>query len=378
MTQINIPAASCAIIYVNAFDFPILPDASAQAVIAGLKCPPDILPPRPIAIASAATINTGLDTKDTVPIKRLVPRNSTNAGVYILYLKQMKYLVVKGWLGFGDRLESLKMAISYALKYNLQIYVDWTDSTWSHGTESFYTYFKLVNIPILNSLDDIPSDATVFPTYWKNNLKIPMSDELANKRDEFKLNIGQLSGEYPADVIVLANLGLRQIFEDSTFFSNTFRVNHPRILDTIKQRNSQFNLSKCIGIHIRGTDRIKNEYKRQLSIQSLAINTTMHGGHSGKGMICVSDDKESYELWKRFFPQTILMSSISLEHSSSKGNHHISKNELKISKDEMNVDMLIDFFTLAMCEFILPTYRDSRFAKEASRLRPYIKIICGL
>jgi len=49
----------------------------------------------------------------------------------------MKYLIVKGWLGFGDRIESLKMAVAYAIKHNLQIYVDWRDSMWSHGTEDF-------------------------------------------------------------------------------------------------------------------------------------------------------------------------------------------------------------------------------------------------
>jgi hypothetical protein len=44
----------------------------------------------------------------------------------------MKYLVVKGWLGFGDRLETLKMAVKFALDHKLQIYVDWSDEMWSH------------------------------------------------------------------------------------------------------------------------------------------------------------------------------------------------------------------------------------------------------
>jgi hypothetical protein len=82
----------------------------------------------------------------------------------------MKYLVVKGWLGFGDRMESLQMAVKFALYHKLQIYVDWRDPGWSHGSEDFYTYFKLVNMPVLNSLSDIPEDATYYPAFWKNNL----------------------------------------------------------------------------------------------------------------------------------------------------------------------------------------------------------------
>ena len=76
----------------------------------------------------------------------------------------MKYLVVKGWLGFGDRLETLIMCVKFAQANNLQIYVDWTDNIWSHGEESLYKYFKIVNMPVLESLDDIPTDATVQTT----------------------------------------------------------------------------------------------------------------------------------------------------------------------------------------------------------------------
>jgi len=287
----------------------------------------------------------------------------------------MKYLVVKGWLGFGDRLESLKMAVDYAIRNNLQIYVDWTDSIWSHGSESFYTYFKLINMPTLKSLDDIPEDATVFPEFWKKNLKNPMSQEIANKKLEYQIDLGQLKGTYNADVVVLASIGLRTIFEDSKFLKDVLRVVDSRILNTVQDRNRKYNLRNSIGIHIRGTDRVRSEYKRQLGIQCLAVNTMMHGGYSGKNMICVSDDKDSYEIWKRFYPQCVLMSSVSLEHSSKQGNHNLGKDQLKISKDEMNVDMLSDFFTLATCQIVLKTYKDSRFAKEAIRLHPFIDTI---
>ena len=89
----------------------------------------------------------------------------------------MKYLVVKGWLGFGDRMECLQMAVKFALDNNLQIYVDWRDSMWTHGTEDFYTYFKLENIPVLKSLSDIPEDATYYPAFWKGKLDQQLSNE---------------------------------------------------------------------------------------------------------------------------------------------------------------------------------------------------------
>jgi len=288
------------------------------------------------------------------------------------YIREMKYLIVKGWLGFGDRIESLKMCVAYAQKYNLQIYVDWTDSIWSHGNESFYTYFKLVNIPVLNSIDDIPEHATVYPPFWKDKLKIPMSQELFDKQKEVGINLGQITQPFDADVIVHSNIGHRTLYVlDSSFFANVFRVIDPRILEKVKDRQSKFNLKSCLGIHIRGTDRVRPG-RRELGIQYIAVNAAMGGGFAGKKMIVVSDDKNSIEIWKRFFPDSICLTELALKESSAKGNHNASKDSISTSKDSLNVDMLVDFFTLASCGSIMTTYRDSRFAQEARRLSNYV------
>lgn len=290
----------------------------------------------------------------------------------------MKYLIVKAWLGFGDRLESLKMAVAYAQKFNLQIYVDWTDPIWSHSGETFYTYFNIVNMPTLKTIDDIPEDATVFPEYWKGKLKEPITEELLKKKIDYKLDLGMLTKEYPADVVVFSSIGTRILYEDSSFFANVFRVTDLRILNTIRDRLAKYSLKNTIGIHIRGTDRIRNQTRRELGIQHLAVRAMMNGGFSGKPMIAVSDDKDSFDIWKRFYPQCVLLSSASLEQSSSKGNHNTKAEDLKVSKDEMNVEMLVDFFTLASCERVMTTYKDSRFAWEARRLHPFVSTICGM
>jgi hypothetical protein len=289
----------------------------------------------------------------------------------------MKYLVVKGWLGFGDRLETLIMCVKFAQANNLQIYVDWTDSIWSHGEESFYKYFKFVNMPVLESLDDIPADATVYPEYWKDKVKLPFTQQMFEtlKPHEVLNNILPTYATFDADVIVYSCSGRRAIYDDIQFFSNVFRVTDQRILDEIKKRKSLYNLSSSIGIHVRGTDRVKNLQKRELSVQYMAVNAVMNGGLSGVKMIAVGDDKESVELWKRFFPDVKVVSSLSLENTIKKGIHNASKEELTLSKDEMNVDMLVDFFTLSSCARILTTFKDSRFAREAKQLHPYLNTI---
>lgn len=58
-----------------------------MAVIAGLKWPPEVLPPRPIAIAIAARTKIEFDVNATAPKTNDVPRNSTTTGVSI-YIKE--------------------------------------------------------------------------------------------------------------------------------------------------------------------------------------------------------------------------------------------------------------------------------------------------
>jgi hypothetical protein len=288
----------------------------------------------------------------------------------------MKYLIVKGWLGFGDRLESLKMAVAYAQKYNLKIYVDWTDPMWSHGDESFYTYFKL-NMPSLESLDDIPADATFYPAFWKDRIREPITQELLNDNlVKSSINIGTLNGEYSADVVVSSNVGTRTLYIDSAFFANVFRVVEPTILQKIRSRKQAYPIEKSWGIHIRGTDRLRPN-KRLLSVQSLVSLIVNYGGLSGPKMTVVSDDKENALIWKRYFPESFLASELSLQQSSLSGNHNLSKDKLQTSKHTLNTDMLVDFFTLALTSQIFTTCKDSRFTQEARRLHPFVSTILG-
>ena len=292
----------------------------------------------------------------------------------------MKYLVVKGWLGFGDRLESLKMAVKYALDNNLQIYVDWTDRFIRHTDESFYTYFNLINMPTLNSLEDIPSDATYYPSYWKDNIDQPFTDDLYRKRKELNLDIGILNEKkkFNADVIIHSCFGIRQYYNDSIFFANVFRVINPKIIEEVSNRQQKYNLKNSIGIHIRGTDRItyKNNKGRQLPIQYLSVNVFTYA--KDKQQIVVSDDNESIKFWKNLNPDSIILSSLSLQNSHKGALHEISSEKLEISKNELNIDMLIDFFTLCSCEQVFTTYKDSRFAAESMRLHPHVNEILGI
>ena len=287
----------------------------------------------------------------------------------------MKYLIVKGGpCGFGDRLQCLKMAVNYALKFNLKIYVDWEDPIWSHSGENFYTYFAFINMPVLNSIDDIPADATVFPAFWKDKMKLPYDLEYSKTNPE--IDIGYLDKQiYPEDVVVHSSNGLRWVYTDSAFFGNVFRVIDPRIRNKVKERQKAYQLQQKLGVHLRGSDRA-TKIDKSHRISALNIRLVSAGILNGTTCIAVSDDPDYVSMWKARYSTFPVLTEVGCL-GGNEGVHIKSKDSLSISKDSLNVDMLVDFFTLTSCRNVLSTSKDSRFAQEAQRLHPHITQILG-
>jgi hypothetical protein len=147
-----------------------------------------------------------------------------------------------------------------------------------------------------------------------------------------------------------------------------------RILQKIRERKARFPIAQSWGIHIRGTDRIKKGY-RSMSVQALCSLVTCQGALNGVKMTVVSDDKENLKIFKNYYPDSFIASELSIQQESIKGNHNLGKDSLNFSKDVITVDLLTDFFTLALCDRIYSTVKDSRFYKEAQRLHPVINTI---
>jgi hypothetical protein len=275
----------------------------------------------------------------------------------------MKYLIVKALLGFGDRLESLKMCVDYAIKYDLAICVDWSDKTWG---ESFYRYFSL-DLPLVN-IEDIPEESTVYPAYWAGKIAEKLTIETANE-NATEIEIGQLTAPLPYDVIVTICSGRRNSYIDSGFFASRFRVIDDRVLTEVKRRVSVYDLHNRWGIHLRGTDRAFSLAYKQKRMSELTIKLVGHGLFNGPKMIAVSDDKEYIDIWKARFPDSPIISNITT-NTGIIGRHMVTS-----CKDDTNVELLVDFFTLMCCSRIYSTSPDSRFAQEAQRLSPYVNEI---
>ena len=128
----------------------------------------------------------------------------------------MKYLLVKALLGFGDRLQTLKMCVKYAQEHAREILIDWSDSIWSHSEESFYTYFDLKMPTFKLPLDP---ELSVYPEFWKGKLNTPFTEDMLLEKD---IDIGYLNKSYDEDILVHSSVTYRVIYNDSKFFTKVF------------------------------------------------------------------------------------------------------------------------------------------------------------
>ena len=135
----------------------------------------------------------------------------------------MKYLLIKGFSGFGDRLEHLTSLIPYLRVSGRTLVIDWTDPVWT-GEEfkkDFYYYFSLAEDIKHTSLIEFKKQflqnkdtMSFFPPFYKkiimkrsdeNDTEYKVSDLITKLIQIIKRNCEDL--EY--DVIVCTDLDRR-------------------------------------------------------------------------------------------------------------------------------------------------------------------------
>jgi hypothetical protein len=285
----------------------------------------------------------------------------------------MKYLIIKAWNGFGDRLQCLKMVLEFLSRTKVPVLIDWSDSIWSHGSESFYKYFK-IDLPTFN-IEDIPEDATVFPPFWKDKLSLKLTKCILDEHHkEIEINGNQhfFRINFDTDVVVYTASGFRTVYRDVGIFMNVFTVIHPIVLQKVRERNQRYKLESKIGIHLRGTDRA-TKIDKEKRMAELNIKLVGLGILNGQEFIAVSDDPDFIKIWKSKYTFPVLTEIGNL--GGREGVHNKKADGLFISKEELNIDLLVDFFTLASCKRVVSTSNDSRFAQEANSMHSQIKRI---
>lgn len=319
----------------------------------------------------------------------------------------MKYVVLKGCAGLGNRLITAMKAIQYAKITDRCLFIDWSDGLLGpKGINIFDEYFQIVDkeIKLLNTNDKsknillyiLKKGASSYP-YSLNEKDINESlydcfycnDTLISKKVPlyraiisflFKYKLGMLLGlqcwiRKPKtgvgykkmllningdDCFCLGGSLKRNMKEDIVLFAdfrplcNMSEFNTTiRLRDTYRKRFEKFakenGLNNAIGIHVRYTDK---KPKRKLVCLINIIERIMLNDENMK-LFLSTDNLDIQNMFKTKYNDRVIIYPKYLPENSIIGLHkwaeiNVSQNQKKIMFEES----LADMYLLSMCKYL--------------------------
>jgi len=240
---------------------------------------------------------------------------------------KIKFVILKGKEGFGDRLQTLLQAIRYATTTKRILVIDWRDSDWAGNTQvNADYYFKLNTIPNFNFesfrvfYQHDGSELTVFPPAWKNYV-LEQPHESFIYKDIFQISPEDLiwqisqweSEDLNEDIVVLPGVRKRS-WRYSDFASISFA---PWILQNLNKFGADNEISdrsyNCVhlragskswaggnpGTHPDYSESIKNKFPdchSYLANVFSDFNEKNLGGNQLRTLV-LSDSKWLADLW---------------------------------------------------------------------------------
>lgn len=249
-----------------------------------------------------------------------------------------KYLLIKGWCGFADRLQCVSAALTYAKKHKRTICFDWTDVIWKGDTPNmnFDTFFELTiqTVP-LDELLGKQTELSIYPPVWKGQLEKRPDLYMYEKPYQIDLDADPTHKE---DILVYTSTELRTYTKDN--ICEYIRVKEP-YRSIIIEKLKQYQGYKTV-VHLRGSDRVKPEQYEEY----LKNNFEPKMKHKkDETVLIVSDTESLFKYFQEKYPNSIVRTpSTSYTSSSDPGKtlHH----DGSIDKYDFNTQTLVDFFII--------------------------------
>jgi hypothetical protein len=242
-----------------------------------------------------------------------------------------KYIVSKGWEGFGDRIQCLSNCIVFSLRFNRILFVDWTDTIWKEG---FYRYFHFDNIAFTKDITEITETKTVHPEFWKHKLMLPANKWMYAMKEQLVIDPSKTYNF--EDVWVHPGIGYREF--DMGRLARYMRIN-PEIASLIYTEPINDPV-----VHLRGTDRkFKEEDWQELRKQAPIAHV-------------LSDDASLIKRWLSESPESTVISN---------PKENITHFTIDVNKHEMNLALLKEFFILASAPVAFALNKESVFFRMA-------------
>jgi hypothetical protein len=251
--------------------------------------------------------------------------------------RKKRYLLVKGWCGFGDRLQCLSHAIEYARKTNRTIVVDWTDEIWGGDQKvNFDTFCKIVGIPTA-SCEELyaKKDLTVWPAVWNGQLDKTPGLYMYETAYQIDLQSFPIRDE---DIVVYTSTEVRT-YQNENLCKN-FRIRYPYrtiVLDAIDKHKDYTTV-----VHLRGSDRVPPEKQDEYLETNIFSKLT----ESDNKILIVGDDQDLIKKFKQKYPDATVRTPEKHTSSSSEELKNPVHQRGNVDKIDFNTETLIDFFLI--------------------------------
>lgn len=301
----------------------------------------------------------------------------------------MKFLLIKSFSGFGDRIEHLLCSLQYAKYSGRTLVIDWTDHVWcgNETNKDFYYYFVLKDTETMNLKDfktlfinrqKANKRLTVFPDFHYQNM-LRRSDEKNIKflckdiQDLFRKVITKEMEDLPHDIIVTSDMERRNhagVFSISRLLYKSF------ILEYIKEDPNYNFLMKndFITIHLRGTDRSSYTEENRPDLTNFSHHKDVYVDklikkipQGTKNILLLSDSNILISHFLENVEDIYNIIQTSNEKSSENIGLHIQPRDCKL---KCNLELLKDFYFMTFSTHVI--------CDEISRFSLVGKRVCDI
>lgn len=258
----------------------------------------------------------------------------------------MRYLVLKGLAGFGDRLMTLGRALWLAAATGRTLVIDWSDASWNHDDppKGFWHYFNLVGLPAaiqvvrgdgataetLRTLSD--RGRSVLPPVYAGQLH--RSDYLLD-RGTGRLCLDGVPVQLTEQAILTAK-------EDVVVYLAYCAGRLEDVLQYLQFRTPMTREAPAkIGVHFRNTDKAND-----LDAMLTQVKRVWRPGYS---VYLATDDLTAASEFKQVFGEDVRVSAPPPRPVNGGGIHHCSASELAavgLTKEALTHDMIRDVLRL--------------------------------
>jgi len=298
----------------------------------------------------------------------------------------MKFLLIRSFSGFGDRIEHLLAAFNYCVKSERTMVIDWTDPVWcgEEFNKGFDYYFRLKKVSymplsefkkifITNKKNGI--EMKILPSFFENiilkrsnenDVQYTFSD-LANLMKEV---INNERPDIPCDILVTTDLDKRNNMGIIAIPNLIYNYN---IMNYIKEDpNYSFLMNNnFVSLHLRGTDRTTYTEKYRPDLTNFSHNQDEYISNLIKkipedteNILLLSDSNILIEAFLEKIDKKFNIIQTNNQKSDNEVSLHL---KMEKSKESKNFELLKDFYFMTRSKFVVCD-TISRFSLVAHRV----------